>query len=65
MNLVMITALNRPHELALHVQGALNNGLTREDIREALLHAMIYCGVPAGIDSFRIAREVFAKNDAK
>ena len=59
LNLVMITALNRPHELKLHVRGAINNGLTKEEIREVFLHATIYCGVPAGIDSFRIAKEVF------
>lgn len=65
MNLCMITALNRPNELKLHVRGAVNNGLSREDIREALLQAMIYCGVPAGIDSFRIAREELANIDAE
>jgi 4-carboxymuconolactone decarboxylase len=58
INLGMISALNRPHELKLHVQGALNNGLTREDIKEVLLQVMIYCGVPAAVDGFRIAREV-------
>ncbi|WP_029352694.1 carboxymuconolactone decarboxylase family protein [Bosea sp. 117] len=58
INLAMISALNRPHELKLHVQGALNNGLSREDIKEVLLQVMIYCGVPAAVDAFRIAREV-------
>ncbi|MBS7539859.1 4-carboxymuconolactone decarboxylase [Ancylobacter lacus] len=65
LNLGMIAALNRPHELKLHVRGALNNGLTRDEIREALLQVAIYCGVPASLDSFRIAREVFAEEDAK
>lgn len=58
INLGMISALNRPHELKLHVQGALNNGLTPDDIKEVLLQVMVYCGVPAAVDSFRIAREV-------
>jgi 4-carboxymuconolactone decarboxylase len=59
LNLAMITALNRPHELKLHVRGAINNGLTKDEIREVFLQAAIYCGVPAAIDSFRSAREVF------
>lgn len=59
LNLAMITALNRPHELKLHVRGAINNGLTKDEIREVFLQTAIYCGVPAAIDSFRTAREVF------
>ena len=59
MNLCMITALNRPHELKLHVRGAINNGLTKDEIKEVFLQAAIYCGVPAAIDSFRNANEVF------
>jgi 4-carboxymuconolactone decarboxylase len=59
LNLGMISALNRPHELKLHVRGALNNGLTKDQIREVLLQVSIYCGVPAAIDGFRIAQEVF------
>lgn len=65
INLAMITALNRPHELKLHVRGALNNGLSREEIREVLLQTAIYCGVPAAIDSFRVARAAFAEMDAE
>ncbi|MCK0198922.1 4-carboxymuconolactone decarboxylase [Ancylobacter sp. 6x-1] len=65
LNIGMIAALNRPHELKLHLRGALNNGLSREEIRELLLQVAIYCGVPAALDSFRIAREVFAEEDAK
>ena len=65
LNLAMISALNRPHELKLHVKGALNNGVTRDEIREVFLQVAIYCGVPAGIDSFRIAREVFDAIDAE
>ena len=61
LNLAMLTALNRPHEIKIHVKGALNNGLTKEEIAEVFLQAAIYCGVPAAIDSFRIAKEVFAE----
>ncbi len=64
INLAMISALNRPHELKIHVKGALANGVTREEIREVFLQVAIYCGVPAGIDSVRIAREAFAEVDA-
>jgi 4-carboxymuconolactone decarboxylase len=64
LNLGMISALNRPHELKLHVKAALNNGLSRDEIREVLLQVAVYCGVPAGIDSVRIAREAFAEIDA-
>jgi 4-carboxymuconolactone decarboxylase len=58
LNLGMISALNRPHELKLHVRGALNNGLTKAELTEVFLQVAIYCGVPAAIDSFRIAKEV-------
>jgi 4-carboxymuconolactone decarboxylase len=61
LNLAMLTALNRPHELKLHVRGALRNGVSREEIREVLLQAAIYCGVPAAVDAFRTAREAFAE----
>jgi 4-carboxymuconolactone decarboxylase len=57
LNLAMLTALNRPHELKLHVRGALNNGVSREEITEVLLQAAIYCGVPAAVDAFRTARD--------
>ncbi|MGO4305935.1 4-carboxymuconolactone decarboxylase [Cupriavidus sp. RAF12] len=63
LNLAMIAALNRPHELKLHVRGAINNGLTKDEIKEVFLQVAIYCGVPAAIDSFRIAREVFKEMD--
>jgi 4-carboxymuconolactone decarboxylase len=65
INLAMMTALNRPHELRLHVRGAVNNGLSRDEIREILLQTAIYCGVPAALDSFRVAREVLAELDAQ
>lgn len=63
LNLAMLTALNRPHEMKLHVRGAINNGLTKEEIREALLQTAIYCGVPAAMESFRVAKEVFKEMD--
>lgn len=59
INIAMITALNRPNEVRLHIRGALNNGCTKEEITEALMQATIYCGVPAGIDSFKVMQEVF------
>lgn len=58
INLAMLTALNRPHEVKLHVLGALHNGCTDEEIMEVLLQTTIYCGVPAAMDSFKIAREI-------
>ena len=63
-NLAMLTALNRPHELKLHVKGALNNGLTREEIMEVLLQTGMYCGLPAAVDAFRVMREAFGESDA-
>lgn len=65
LNLAMLSALNRPHEIKVHVKGALNNGVSREEICEIFLQVAIYCGVPAAVDSFRIAREVFAEIDGK
>jgi 4-carboxymuconolactone decarboxylase len=59
VNRSMISALNRPHELKLHVKAALKNGLTKDEIKEMFLQVAVYCGVPAGIDSFRTAREAF------
>jgi 4-carboxymuconolactone decarboxylase len=63
LNLAMLTALNRPHELKLHVKGALKNGVTREEISEVLLQAAIYCGVPAAVDAFRTARDALKEMD--
>jgi 4-carboxymuconolactone decarboxylase len=63
LNLAMLSALNRPHELEAHIKGALKNGVSRDEIREVLLQVAIYCGVPAGVDSFRTARKVFADLD--
>lgn len=64
LNLAMIPLLNRPTELRTHIRGALNNGVTREEIREVFLQVAVYAGVPAAVDSFRIAREVFDELDA-
>jgi 4-carboxymuconolactone decarboxylase len=63
LNIAMLTALNRPHELKLHLRGALNNGVSRTEIREVLMQTAIYCGIPAAVDAFRSAREVFNEND--
>ena len=65
LNLAMLTALNRPHELKTHVRGALANGVTEDEIREVLLQTAVYCGMPAAIDSFRVAREVLEEAKAK
>lgn len=58
LNLAMLTALNRPHEIKIHVRGALNNGVTEQEIVEVILQAAIYCGVPAALDCMRVAAEV-------
>lgn len=65
INLAMLAALNRQHELKVHVRGALNNGLTRTEIREILLQSAVYCGVPAGLEAMRSAREALAAIDAE
>tara|TARA_R110000868_G_scaffold171361_1_gene407082 strand:+ start:163 stop:543 length:381 start_codon:yes stop_codon:yes gene_type:complete len=64
LNLGMLTALGKPNELKLHLRGALTNGVTREEIREALMQSAVYCGVPAALEAFRMAREVFGEIDA-
>jgi 4-carboxymuconolactone decarboxylase len=61
LNLAILTAINRPHELRIHLRGALNNGVSREEIREVLLHCAAYCGAPAALDSFKLARQVLAE----
>ncbi|MCY1261886.1 4-carboxymuconolactone decarboxylase [compost metagenome] len=58
LNVAMLTALNRPAQLRSHVEGALTNGCTVEELREILLQAAVYCGLPAAIDAFRVAEEV-------
>lgn len=64
INLAMLTALNRAPEIKLHVRGALNNGVTVDEIKEALIHATIYCGIPAGLDAFKAANEVLKEMGA-
>jgi 4-carboxymuconolactone decarboxylase len=64
LNIAMISILNRPHELKLHVKGALRNGVTKDEIREVLLQVAVYAGVPCGVDAFRIAREAFKEYEA-
>ena len=58
ITVAMLTALGRQHELKIHVRGALNNGVTPEELQEIFLHATVYCGFPAGVDAFRTAAEV-------
>ncbi|BAR58036.1 4-carboxymuconolactone decarboxylase [Bradyrhizobium diazoefficiens] len=65
LNIAMIAILNRQHEFRAHLKGALTNGVTRDEIREILMQIAIYGGMPAAVDSFRIAREVFAEIDGK
>ncbi len=64
LNLAMLTALSKPAELKLHVKGALANGVTVEEIKEVLLHATVYCGIPAGLDAFKAAHEVLKAEGA-
>lgn len=64
LNLAMLTALNRPNEIKLHVKGALTNGVSVDEIREVLLHATVYCGVPAGLDAFKVANQVLESEGA-
>ena len=59
LNLGMLAALNRPHEFRLHFKGAITNGITPEELREILIQISVYCGVPAGIEAFKLSREVF------
>ena len=61
LNLGMLCALNREHELKLHIRGALHNGLTKAEIKEVFLQVAIYCGVPAAVVAFRAAKEVFSE----
>ncbi len=65
INLAMLTALNRSHELATHVRGAVRNGVTEEEIKEVFLQAAIYCGVPAALESFRVAKGVIDELEAE
>lgn len=58
LNITMLTALGRPNQLRNHLEGALNNGVTVEELREILLHTAVYCGLPAAGDAFKVAEEV-------
>ena len=64
VNLAMLTALSKPSELKLHVKGALTNGITVDEIKEILLHATVYCGIPAGLEAFKAAHEVLVAEGA-
>ncbi len=63
LNLTMIAALNRMHEWELHLKGAIKNGVTQDEIQAILHQIAIYCGIPAGVECFRIAKRVFAEMD--
>jgi 4-carboxymuconolactone decarboxylase len=65
LNLAMLSALGKPHELKLHVKGAIRNGVSKDEIAEVFLQVAIYCGVPAAIDSVRVAREAFKEMDGE
>lgn len=65
LNLAILTAINRPNELKLHIKGAINNGVTKEEMREIFLHCGVYCGAPAALDSFKVAQQVFKEEAAK
>ena len=69
LNIAMLSALNRPHEIKIHLKGAIRNGCTPEEIREVILQIAVYCGVPAAIDTMKMARQILTEenklNDAK
>ncbi|MEM9287259.1 MAG: 4-carboxymuconolactone decarboxylase [Pseudomonadota bacterium] len=65
INIAMLSALNRPHEVEIHLRGAINNGCTAEDIREVILQVAAYCGVPAAIDTMRTAKRILAEAEDK
>lgn len=65
LNLAILTAINRPNELKLHIRGAINNGVSKEEMREIFLHCGVYCGAPAALDSFKVAQQVFKEDAAK
>ena len=65
LNIAMLSCLGRNHELKMHTKGAIRNGCTKDEIREVLLQVAIYCGVPAAVDSFRVAKEALAELDSE
>jgi 4-carboxymuconolactone decarboxylase len=62
LNLAILTAINRPHELKIHVRGAINNGVTPKEMSEIFLHCGVYCGAPAALESFKVAQQVFKED---
>ena len=64
LNLVMLCALNRPHELELHMRGAINTGVTKAEMKELFIHVAVYCGAPALVEAVRIARKVWGEHEA-
>ena len=65
LNIAMLSVLNRPHELKVHVKGAIRNGASKEEIREVLMQVAIYAGVPCAVDSFRLAKEALGELEKK
>ena len=65
VNIAMIAALGRTNQLEAHILGALNNGLSREELKEILIQVSAYCGMPAGVESFRVAKKVLEQLDAQ
>jgi 4-carboxymuconolactone decarboxylase len=65
LNLAILTAINRPNELKLHIRGAINNGVTKEEMREIFLQCGVYCGAPAALESFKIAQQIFKEDTTK
>jgi 4-carboxymuconolactone decarboxylase len=65
INLAMLCSLNRSHELKVHLRGALNNGVTKDEMREIFMQVAVYAGVPAALEAFRVARELFAELDSE
>jgi 4-carboxymuconolactone decarboxylase len=64
LNLAILTAINRPNELKLHIRGAINNGVTKEEMQEIFLQCGVYCGAPAALESFKVAQQVFKEDEA-
>jgi len=65
LNLAMLSALNRPHEFKIHFRGALKNGCSLDELKETLRQVAVYCGIPAGVEAFRLAREVLDEEEIK
>jgi 4-carboxymuconolactone decarboxylase len=65
LNLAILSAMNRPQELKLHIRGAINNGVSKEEMQEIFLHCGVYCGAPVALESFKVAQQVFKEDEAK